>query len=50
MEDLLTLSAAIKPTLIMYQMKCYDGTFDNLYLEICKAQESLSLRQISRMV
>jgi hypothetical protein len=47
MEESLTLSVATKIILIMYQMIYYDGTFDNVYLLICEAEESLSLRLIS---
>jgi hypothetical protein len=50
MEELLTLFVAAKMTLIVYQMTCYDGTFDNVYLLICEAQGSLSLRLISPVV
>jgi len=50
MEESLTLSVAISIILIVYQMTCYDGTFDNVYSPICEAQGSLFLKQISPVV
>jgi hypothetical protein len=50
MEESLTLSAVTQTILIVYQTTCSGGSFDNLYLLICEAQESLFLRQISPLV
>jgi len=35
MKESLTLSVTISIILIVYQMTCYNDTFDNVYSSIC---------------